>query len=242
MKLIAGCKTCTGNFREMNQDAVILRVAEKEKKYFAILGVCDGIGGLEKGEVVAEIAVKRITEWFDSEIEWLDIVTVEESLMFAHLKDLADNCNEIIKEYCVVHRIIAGTTLSLLMILRDQYYIIQVGDSRVYRYRAQKLTQLTVDASVTKLKNGRLKAYLDNYLGKDNELWFTSTVGTCEKKDILLVCSDGLYHKLQKEDLAKIERDIFKNKKVEEACTDLIQRVLNRGERDNVTVGIIAML
>lgn len=242
MKVVAGYKTYAGNFREINQDAAILRVEKKDGQYFAILGVCDGIGGLERGEVASQITVKRISQWFDGVMKWVDITTVEGNLVFSHLKDLIEECNSVIREYSVVNRVNIGTTLSLLMILREEYYIIQVGDSRVYHYRGKKLIQLTVDASVTKMNdNGRIKTYLDNYLGKDSELWFTSIVGKWQDKDAFLVCSDGLYRRLCQEDIVESERDIWRRKRIGSVCTKLVQKVLDRGEKDNVTIGIIGV-
>ena len=134
-----------------------------------------------------------------------------------------------------------GTTLSMLMIVRNTYYIIQVGDSRVYRYNDGVLEQLTVDASVTRIKNGRMKSYLDNYLGKQEELWFTSAVGNVVERDLFVVCSYGFYHRLLPEDFREYEKKLRKVKKVDEACEKLIERMISRGERDNITVGVVAV-
>lgn len=81
--------------------------------------------------------------------------------------------------------------MSLFMLVRNYYFIIQVGDSRVYLYREKRLHQLTVDASTTKLKNGRMKQYLNNYLGKSDELWFScEMVRFCRRIFLLSVQMD----------------------------------------------------
>lgn len=239
---MTGSMSCIGNTRKTNQDAIILRCTQREGQYFMVLAVCDGIGGLEQGEAASSMTVQRISQWYDGILEWLDIETAEAEILNAHLKDLAEDCNRLVKRYQELHRVNTGTTMSLLMIVRDRFYIVQAGDSRIYRYREGGLEQLTRDDTVTRVKNGRTRLYLDNYLGKQETLWFTCAGGTLQKDDILLVCSDGLYHYLQPEDLRQVEKNIRRQKKIEAACRQLIDRMLERGERDNITIGLAAVL
>lgn len=139
MKLVTGYKSDRGNTRKVNQDAVVLKQISYRGKSFIILAVCDGIGGLEHGEVASALAVRRIEEWFDEVAGWLDIIETDGELVYSHLKDLAEECNELVRECRVTMQMETGSTMSLLMVLRDTYYIIQVGDSRVYRYRGRVL-------------------------------------------------------------------------------------------------------
>lgn len=241
MRLKMGCMTFKGNTRENNQDAVVLRTMEKHGQYFAVLGVCDGVGGLEHGELASAMTVHKINEWYDNVLQWMDVETMQPGLLNAHLKDLTDDCNGLIREYQVTQQINTGTTMSLFMVIRDFYYIVQVGDSRVYQYREGILRQITQDASVTKIKDGKMKTFLDNYLGKQEPLWFTSVSGELEKDDIFVVCSDGLYHHLQQEDIQEFEKDIRKGKKMDRICRQLIERMMARGEKDNISVGLVAV-
>lgn len=240
MKLTGGCATCVGNTRKINQDAIRYRLAQKKGQYFSVLAVCDGIGGLEKGEVASALVVRRIDEWFDRIVQWLDIPEADPEVVYAHLKDAAEEWNLAVCEYRKSHGVQTGTTLSLLMLLRDRYYTLHVGDSRIYLCGKKDWKQLTVDASVTQMKNGRMKTYLDNYMGKSEELWFTSSSGPVRGGDLFLVCSDGLYHHLLQEDIREISLDGLDEKKAEAACRILIEKMLARGERDNISVGIVA--
>lgn len=239
MRLNAACMTCGGNTRENNQDAVVLRAAEQRGQCFAVLAVCDGVGGLERGELASTLAVRRIGEWYDSVMRWLKVETADPELLKAHLKDLAEECNTLVRDYQVANQIHTGTTMSLLMIIKEFYYIVQVGDSRVYRYREEHLEQMTLDASVTKIKDGKRKLYLDNYLGKQEPLWFTSASGEIQRGDLFLVCSDGLYHYLQPQDIQRIGKNVRRAGKIKDACGYLIHQMMERGEKDNITVGLI---
>ena len=55
------------------------------------------------------------------------------------------------------------------------------------------------------------------------------------------MCSDGFYHRLLPEDFREYEKKLRKVKKVDEACEKLIERMISRGERDNITVGVVAV-
>ena len=215
------------------------RLTQKKGQYFTVLAVCDGIGGLEKGEIASALVAHRIDEWFDRIVQWLDISGADPEVMYAHLKDAAEEWNLAVWEYRKNHGVRTGTTLSLLMILRDRYYTLHVGDSRIYLCGEKDWKQLTVDASVTQMNNGRMKTYLDNYMGKSGELWFTSSSGPVRDGDLFLVCSDGLYHHLLQEDVRKIRRDGLDEKKAEAACRKLIEKMLERGEGDNISAGIV---
>lgn len=239
MKRIGGCATYIGTTREVNQDAILFRTTESHGDAFVILAVCDGIGGLADGEVVSALVVDKLNEWYDSVIKWMDIRTIDSNVLYAHLKDVAEEANFAVCEYCESRNVKAGTTMSLLMIIREEYFIIQVGDSRVYSFQNNELQQLTEDACVARIKNGRTKQYLNNYLGKSQELWFTSVLGNIGEQDLFLVCSDGLYHHLQTSDVEEAMKVISKTKNPEEACSYLINRVMERGERDNISAGIV---
>ncbi len=239
MKLSGGCITYIGSTREVNQDAILFRSSEKRGCFFVVLAVCDGIGGLEKGEVASNLVVQKINEWYDGIMQWMSIEDVIPEILNAHLKDAAEIWNAEICEYQERNCVSTGTTLSLLMIIRDRFFIIQVGDSRVYRYSGKDLEQLTIDASVLKIKNGKMKLYLDNFMGKNRELWFTAAEGIVEEGDLFLVCSDGLYHHLRVADIQGIYKEMRDAKKINTVCRRLIDRMMERGERDNISIGVI---
>ncbi|MCD7836423.1 MAG: serine/threonine-protein phosphatase [Lachnospiraceae bacterium] len=239
MEFIGGCSSYIGAVRDVNQDAVVYRSAGRGEKSFIVLAVCDGIGGLEHGELASSMVNSEIDKWYDEVLGWIDIVTVEPAVLYAHLKDAAENWNRTICDYKEKEHIATGTTMSLLMIIRDCYYIIQVGDSRIYLYSGGGLNQLTFDASVSRLKNGRMKTYLDNFMGKNRELRFTSVQGSIKEGDLFVVCSDGLYHRLLREDIENIYDALLEPKKVGGVCDNLINTMVERGETDNISVGIV---
>lgn len=241
MRLNGGSATCVGNVREINQDAIVFRSFGCGEYYFAILAVCDGIGGLEHGEIASAMLREGIGRWFDGIIQWLDVKTAEEDILYAHLKDAAEEWNRTVYECQRQNGVRMGTTMSFLMIVRDRYFILQVGDSRVYCYRKDELRQLTEDDSVSKMKNGKMKLYLNNYMGRADELWFSSVSGIVEHGDFFLVCSDGLYHKMDVADVRDARSEVCQGQAIEKVCEQLIYKMMKRGESDNISAGIIAV-
>lgn len=240
MRMYCGHASHAGNTRKNNQDAIFLRHIEQNGQYFALGAVCDGIGGLEQGELASALIIDEVTQWFQTVTAWVDILTVDSAILFAHLKDGVEIWNEKLYEYCQQEDIRMGTTMSLIMIVRDRYYIVHVGDSRIYRYH-EILEQLTVDACVARMQNGRVKNYLDNYMGKTKELWFQALEGNIVPGDLFLFCSDGLYHRMLETDLKEIYHENRKKQDLSESCERLACVMMDRGERDNISLGIIMM-
>ena len=135
MKLTGGCATYVGNTRKVNQDAILYRSSEKDGCYFTVLAVCDGIGGLEKGELASALVVRQANAWYERILQWLDIPTADPDVLYAHVKDAAEEWNRKVCEYRERNRIQTGTTLSLLLLLRDKYYTLQVGDIIIWAKR-----------------------------------------------------------------------------------------------------------
>lgn len=240
MRMYSGYASHTGNSREINQDAVFLDCIEKKGQYFALGAVCDGIGGMERGELASSMIVGEIREWFTKVSAWMDISTTNPAVLFAHLKDAAEIWNEKLCDFRDREDIRLGTTMSLLMILRDHYYMIHVGDSRIYHYDPDGLSQLSMDACVARSTgNGRFKNYLDNFMGKSRELWFQSLEGRVKAGDLFLLCTDGLYHYLTSNDLYEIYQENHKKQLLCDSCVRLAETMITRGERDNISLGIM---
>lgn len=240
MKLSGGCATDKGSVRTVNQDAIFFQAFEKERQYFALGAVCDGVGGLSHGEIASHLVIRAIEEWFQNVSAWIDMKTAVPEILFSHLKDAVEECNRTIFEMMESRGYQMGTTLSALMILRDRYYILQAGDSRVYLYQ-KHLRQLTIDHVVSRLRDGRMKQYLTNYIGKGDDLWFETAEGKVREGDIFLYASDGLCHFLKDEDMEKVFQYGMRRKNINDVCGELIEVMKLRGERDNLSAGLICI-
>lgn len=133
-----------------------------------------------------------------------------------------------------------GATLAMLYFTSHRYYICNLGDSRIYQLRKNKLTQLSED-HVEKLqlydRNGNpRKAPLTQHLGIDpNEMVIEPHIanGWIRHGDQYLLCSDGLTDMLSDEEILNI---MNRPQKTSEHVGCLIEAALEKGGKDNITV------
>ena len=239
-RLIIGSYTDRGNFRENNEDAIFCRALEVPDGFFALGAVCDGIGGLEGGEISSGYVIEAVSDWFERVSGWIDPAAADPEIIFSHLKDGAEEWNAGLYEHIRSLGIRSGTTLTAVMLLQDRYYILNVGDSRIYRYSPEDgLCQLTVDSSVSMMVDGRLRSLLDNFMGKSEELRFIANYGEVCGGDLFLFASDGFYHRFTEADAAEIYEALSDGRPADEICAEAAYRMLDRGERDNISIGVI---
>lgn len=238
MRIFGGCASDVGRVRKVNQDGIFFRCLEQQGQCFAVGAVCDGVGGLENGEVASAMIIGEINCWVQGIEQWIDISSSDPKTISSHLKDQAEIWNESLFTYRMSHNLNTGTTMSVIMIVKDFYYVIHVGDSRIYRLR-EKLEQITVDECSTRLSNGMIRKYLDNYIGKSRELHFNYAEGRVMEGDLFLFCTDGFYHYMKEKDVYRVrERDI-ENKAISDYCWARISSIIERGETDNISLGIM---
>ena len=112
--------------------------------------VCDGMGGLAKGEVASAALIRAFSDWFENEFP--DILynrRTEDGINRIELENelnaLVIDVNHRIAEHGKQFHVAMGTTVALLLMAEGKYYTMNVGDSRVYRINGGNLLQLTKD-------------------------------------------------------------------------------------------------
>lgn len=238
LKFIGACTSDRGAVREINQDSILFRVIQGRMGSVAIGAVFDGVGGLERGELASGLLVAELSAYIDDLETRIDVSETEVEVLYAHIKDEVDALNETLRELMEEHRINTGSTMSLIMLAGNNFYTLNAGDSRVYLLR-DELFAITTDDTVIREKDGHYKSLLSNYMGRYDEPIFSENFGTVEKDDLFLFCSDGFYHKLNTSDLIKIKQECLRQEEIEEELSNLIQVMIERGERDNISVGVI---
>ena len=140
-----------------------------------------------------------------------------------------------------------GTTLVSAVVTGHHAEIINVGDSRAYLIRGQKLTQLTRDHSVVAELVERGELTPEQALHHPNRNLITRAVGVedavesdffslhLRRGDRLLLCSDGLSNTLSEEELITLAHA---GRSASKACHALVDRALDKGARDNVSAAI----
>ena len=245
-KITVGAKTDIGNVKQVNQDALLCKIGSMNNNEFGLFVVCDGLGGLEYGEVASKKTTEYFEEWWNTNIKTILQTNDSEKLIRESLEEVLIKSNrEIIQLSNEINSKI-GTTASVLFILNKNYYIVHIGDSRIYEIN-KNMIQLTEDHSqyemlrkqgIKNLQNVK-KNVLTQCIGVNDKLDIFYKKGKISKNTNFLICSDGLHNKMDKESVInkfnnKNSKN-FRTKDLQEICENLIDEVKEKKERDNIT-------
>ncbi len=142
-----------------------------------------------------------------------------------------------------------GSTVTAVLIQGDQAYIANVGDSRTYLLRNNRLTALTKDHSlVARLVEARQIAPEDIYTHPQRNLIYRSLGAgrknvevdifheTIQPGDTFLLCSDGLWEMIRATSLLNT---LNGQGSLQEICDKLINLANENGGEDNITAVVI---
>lgn len=232
--------TDVGMRREENQDS--FGIIKKDSQFHAFF-VADGMGGVHGGAVASRLTIAALEELLTSELtQTPDGVTAAvhqvNNRIFAKGKDDPNLAG-------------MGTTLVGLVFRPEGTILVNVGDSRAYRVRGSSIVQLTEDHTLVNelLKSGAISpAQAENHpvshmltrsLGPLEQVQVDCSImqESPEVGDVYVLCSDGLYNFVEKEELLEVVRQ----NPLDDANQILINLANQRGGADNITVLVIAV-
>lgn len=233
MYIIGGCASDKGIRRSKNQDRVLCILGSDQARGFSLGCVCDGIGSFENSEMASADMIQGIKAWY-LDVEKLYPERMSAAEVVQNLDKTLTQLNENIFFYRKNYGTDIGCTMSLLMILEENFYIFHVGDSRVYQLEGgQKMIPVTRDEVV--LGEATTKSRLSNYIGKRGELFVTRFSGELGENDAFIMGSDGFFDKLIKDDVLAAIAKSKNNKQALSQCQDLLQIMMKRGATDNIS-------
>ena len=242
-----GSLTDRGDVRTENQDSILCLYGNPENKNAALFVVADGMGGLSYGSMVSTFITDMFEEWWNEDLpEMVRAGRTDRKDIRELLEQEIWDINNRILEFKRVNNTRCGSTLSLLLIYEDSFYIENMGDSRIYMLSPNGLRRLTVDQTLSAqlLREGRLSEEELKTFKKKNVL--TMCVGLFEVpesyfntgelrgNETFMLCSDGLYNALSDEEIDSVleRKDMTPGDKV-----DLLRKIIPFGEgRDNVSI------
>ena len=220
--------------------------------------VADGIGGHLAGEVAAEFAVEIVSKVVaDSDAK--DPVRILKTAYLNASKAILEHADATPGQHGM------GATCVSAWIIEDKLYVANVGDSRLYLIRSDKIQRLSVDhtwvqeavdhgaLSPDQAKQHPYGNVIRRYLGSHElpepdfrlRLHERQSDSDAEKNqgmplqpnDRLILCSDGLTDLVEDKEILENANTLTEEKAVQ-ALIDLANE---RGGRDNITVIIIRM-
>ncbi len=249
MKIKYAAKTDVGMKRTHNEDYFSLM--EDEQLFI----VADGMGGHSSGEVASRMAAETVSEFYqrtkDEEATWP--YKMDRGLSYIENRLVCGVKLANYKIYEAASKDIRykgmGTTIVTCLVSGDKIYIAHVGDSRLYRFRADALEQVTRDHSLLEdykdakpdmteeeERNFPHKNVITRALGMRDTVQVDVKTEDVMDGDIYCLCSDGLSGMVTDEHLEKI---IATTDDLEQMVSEQVDQANRAGGVDNVTTLVI---
>jgi serine/threonine protein phosphatase PrpC len=224
------CATDIGTVRKTNQDSV----AVFPDLNLAVLA--DGMGGHSAGEVASRKAIEVVRD------AMIQGERIEDAVLQANAEVLALSEDNL--EYSGM-----GTTLVAAWYDGLKVTIVNVGDSRLYRFRNGAIKQLTVDQTVAQElrdsgvehRNGKhissFEHVLTSALGIQETCNMDVRIDVVQPGDVHLICSDGLTGVLDDQSITGM---LIKHEdELEDMVQTLFSAALIREAPDNISAIIV---
>lgn len=239
--------------REQNEDTYLIvdhNTQDVDIQYYGTMyAVADGMGGHAGGDIASKMACQGLLEYYAK-----DELTAQDTSDFYRsrlqcLKTIIFNIHDNIREFGKQNSEYTnmGTTLSVLVLIKNRALIVHVGDSRIYRLRRDSLEQMTQDHTMAQvlMELGHLTSetgskhpsrhILTQAVGREIEV-INTRIEKINKDDIFLLCSDGLNDKLTDVEIKGI---LLSGSKFKDKCSRLVKKALKMDAKDNVTVLVV---
>jgi PPM family protein phosphatase len=252
--------TSTGLVRPQNEDRFAIgffQMKEKDTAPILLAVVADGVGGQKAGEKAASIAVELIPEYLAS-FESDDVLKGLESAILAANAEIV-RLAETNPDYSGM-----ASTCAAAVVVGNRLFIANVGDSRIYVLRNEKLFQISRDHTLESeirffgLANPQMVSpshrrshVITRYLGSSvppkvdlgyylNDQESTLVAANHQgmelaEHDLVLVCSDGLTDMLSDEEI----ETVMKSNAADQLVEKLTDAALQKGGEDNITLVVI---
>lgn len=223
--------TNQGKVRDHNEDALL----DKNKQ--GIWVVADGAGGHEAGEIASNMIVEALAQIDQTHPLHRAAAEITQRLSYVNRQLIRLSGGEDSQQ-------LIASTVCVLIIRKNKCLCLWSGDSRIYLYRNKTLRLLTRDHNrvdefiaagfdAATLETHSVAQQLVHAIGVTEPLFLDKQLYEIQENDLFLLCSDGVYKELTDVEIAQyLTQKIEVNKTVR--C--LMNSVLQRGARDNVTV------
>ncbi len=256
VRIRLAARTEVGRVREHNEDNFLVADLTTKKRgpeafegeslvngAGSLFAVCDGMGGAAAGEVASQLAVDTIYKMMADSADG----PIERDLLARRLVKAIETAGLSIYTQANADRSRRGmgTTVTAATLVDGRLFLAQVGDSRGYVLRGDKLTQVTRDQSLVNqlIEAGQLtEEEAENFehnniilqaLGTADSVQVDLTHADLKKGDVLLLCSDGLSGMIRNDEIREI---LMRHEEPAEACKALTDRANEAGGHDNITV------
>ena len=227
-----------GAVRKSNQDSILVLKALTSQGRVLLAAVCDGMGGMDRGEYASGYLTEELITWFyDGLIKaigkrkplWVLRRSLERHLY---------RTQRGLQIYADKRGLEMGTTMSLLVLWEKKYLLWHLGDSRIYRLSGhwkRKIAFMTKD-------HVQGKNQLTKCVGSFGYFLPDFRMGIIRKGEAFLLCSDGFWHMMDAEELGEaLAPALMTEERCEKRLKEIAETAMRRGERDNLSAIYISV-
>lgn len=222
---------------EGNMDKIKCLSSAEERQIYI---VADGMGGHAKGETASRSVVETFKEHYIKAETDMDILKI--------MKHAKEGLNSLVKANRQIFGL--GTTITGIFAADGRAFVFNCGDSRVYRFGGESLKRITKDHSV-------VEELVDSGLITEDEMRFhprkhiitSALIGDMSSEppeyylaeiplmdeDRFLLCSDGVWEGMSKEEMA----GCLRNDELRSAAECLFRRTMENGAMDNISIIVL---
>lgn len=239
-KISYGAHTTKGN-REENQDAFCTVLGER----ISTFAVADGAGGHSYGRETSHMTIEAMKSEFQFEAsEDLKYIELLIKRKYEQVNSHFYNLKNQIGKTMV-------TTLSMLNIIGSNYLLSNVGDTKIYQIRADKIKLISMVhnkawelfeqnlITYEEYKNHKNRNLLTKAIGGGSKIEPYIKSGQTEKDDIYIICTDGVHNFISSEELLKIfsaSHYELTNEGLTKLCSSICKQCLKNGSNDNLSI------
>ena len=246
LDVIFGEATDPGKIRTNNEDSIgsfVPQSRQMARSHGWMFVLADGVGGSDFGEVASATAVAEVLKGFGE--------AQDGSSLAALMPRLVQHANaEIHNATLTTERRGSrmASTIVCCALRHDQAVVSHVGDSRCYHIRHGEATPITRDhtwvneqrklglISAAEAEESDARHILIRSLGPELFVHADTTTIRIEAGDHLVLCSDGLYGALRKDEIAEL---VTSAEDVQEAAQKLVASAVEVDGSDNTTIQVI---
>ncbi len=255
MNFIVSATTDIGTTKTTNQDSLSVKVLNTSQGRMVYAILCDGMGGLAKGEVASASVIRAFDNWVHTSLRELCNAPIEDYVIRTQWEQIITSQNHTIKTYGARQGVRLGTTAVVMLITEKRYYIMNVGDSRAYEI-SDELKQLTQDQTFVareimlgnmteeEAKTDERRNVLLQCVGASDEVYPDMFFGETKENAVYMLCSDGFRHEISPEEIYAgfCPMQLVNEQMMQQNAVNLIELNKNRDEKDNISVVLVRTL
>ncbi len=252
MNFIVSARTDVGLIKSTNQDSLSMRVVNTTQGRMVFAVLCDGMGGLEKGEVASASVIRAFDNWFHNELPVLCLAPIEDSAIREQWNKIVTEQNNTIKSYGACQGVKLGTTVVAMLLTQTCYYILNVGDSRAYEI-SDTIKQITADQTFVareialgnmteeEARRDERRNVLLQCVGASDDVYPDMFFGETHVNAVYMLCSDGFRHEISADEIyEKLNPNVLLDENMMNTHSEeLIELNKARKERDNISVALV---